>query len=137
MSATIDWGDPNAGSSSGTIQYQSGVYTVLGDYKYAEEGNYTIGVTINDVGGSTVSLVTSTAVVADAALTGGVLTPPVATEGMSFGNVTIFHFTDADSSGTVGDYTAVVSLGDGHQVTLTSTPGSNGRVVAHTGGGFD
>ena len=46
----------------------------------------------------------------------------------------MFHFTDADSAGTAGDYTAVVSLGDGHSVTLTSTAGTNGRCVEQGGG---
>jgi hypothetical protein len=51
--------------------------------------------------------------------------------------VVIFHFSDADPAGTASDYQAVVTLGDGNSVTLTSTASSNGQIVAHTGGGFD
>src|SRR5262249_9438474 len=51
---------------------------------------------------------TGTITVADAPLTAGALTPPVATEGQPFSNVTIFHFTDADPAGTASDYTATV-----------------------------
>src|SRR2546427_382135 len=37
-------------------------------------------------------------------LTAGAFTPPVATEGQAFSNVTVFHFTDADPNGTASDY---------------------------------
>ena len=75
---------------------------------------------------------------ADALLRVGSFTPPAnAVEGQSFTNLTVLHFTDDDPNGSVGDYTAVVTLGDGHQVTLTSTPSGNGQIVTNTGGGFD
>ena len=64
-----------------------------------------------------------------------VLPPPV--EGQAFSNVTVFHFSDADPNGTAGDYTAVVTLGDGNTLTLTSTRSANGQIVANPGGGFD
>ena len=67
--------------------------------------------------------------VADAALTAGTLTPPAATEGAAFSNVAVFHFTDADPAGTASDYTAMVDLGDGNTVTLTSTPSADGQIV--------
>src|SRR5262249_61040094 len=45
-SASIDWGDGN--TSAGTISFDSGsgVFTVAGSNTYAEEGNYTVTVTI-------------------------------------------------------------------------------------------
>src|SRR5205823_1504213 len=64
-------------------------------------------------------------------------TPPVATEGIAFSNVVVFHFSDADPAGTASDYTAVVTRGDGTSVPLTSVASANGQIVAHTGGGFD
>ncbi len=70
-------------------------------------------------------------------LTAGALTPPTAFEALAFSNVTVFHFTDADPSAAASDYTAVVTLGDGNTVTLTSTPSANGQIVANPGGGFD
>ena len=63
--------------------------------------------------------------------------PRSPTEGQAFSNVAVFHFTDADPAATVGDYTAVVTLGDGNAVTLTSTPSDNGQIVANPSGGFD
>ena len=85
---------------------------------------------------------------ADAALTAGTLSPPVATEGIAFTNTPVFHFTDAAGSyAKITDYTAVVQLGDGNSVTLNSSgvvsgPGitnaaPSGQVVAATGGGYD
>ncbi len=71
----------------------------------------------------------------DGVPTAGALTPPTATEGVPFSNVTIFHFTDADP-GVPSDFTAVVHLGDGNSVALTSTPSVRGQIVANAGG-FD
>jgi hypothetical protein len=75
--------------------------------------------------------------VADDPLTAAALTPPSATEGVPFNNVTVFHFTDADPAASVSDYSAQVTLGNGNSVTLTSTPSSNGRILANASGGFD
>src|SRR6202043_131992 len=73
--------------------------------------------------------------VADAALTAGAFTPPVATEGAAFSNTVVFHFTDADPNGTASDYVASVVTGD---ATLTSAANpSNVQIVANGGGGFD
>ena len=58
-------------------------------------------------------------------------------EGAAFSNVTVFHCTDADPNAVAADYTAVVTLGDGNQLTLTATPGGNGQIVANAQGGFD
>ena len=71
------------------------------------------------------------------------ITPPSIIEGKAFTG-TVFHFTDADSLATAGDYTALVNLGDGKSVTLNSSgvigkgpAGAGGRIVADAGGGFD
>jgi hypothetical protein len=57
---------------------------------------------------------------------------------------TVFHFTDGNPAATAGDYMAMVTLGDGHSVTLNSNgvvgsgPASaGGQIVAHASGGFD
>src|SRR5262249_23556019 len=101
-------------------------YTIL-----EEEYNQTFGVKVTDNEGgsrrgarSSTSASTSTFSVADAALTAGALTPPVATEGAPFTNVVVFHFTDADPNAVPGDFTPVVNRGNGTTVTLTSTPSS-------------
>ena len=72
------------------------------------------------------------------------LTPPPLVEGQAFTNQTVFHFTDADPSGTASQYAAIVTLGDGNSVTLDSggvvgspPPGASGKIVANPAGGFD
>src|SRR4029077_10761200 len=97
--------------------------------------NQTFSVVVTD-NVSTASATTSTFSVADAALTAGAFTPPVATEGAAFTNTVVFNFSDADPAGTASDYTAVVTLGDGNSVTLTSTPSANAQIVAHGDGTF-
>ncbi|MDB4872465.1 MAG: hypothetical protein JWL97_3469, partial [Gemmatimonadales bacterium] len=133
--ALIDWG--NGYVTDGTISADpSGGYDVVGNVTYGEEGTYTITVNLV-VQGVVTSTVSSTATVADAVLTAGALTPPVASEAQALSNATVFHFTDADTVATIGDYTALVTLGDGNTVTLSATPSSNGQIVANPNGGFD
>ena len=69
-------------------------------------------------------------------VTEGTLTPPDATEDVPF-TQTVFHFCDADPNTTAGDYTAVVTPGDGNTATLTGTAGPEGEIVADPAGGFD
>jgi hypothetical protein len=99
-----------------------------------EESSQTI--TATDTVMSGVTGISNTTTVADASLGAGALTPPNASAGAGFSNVTIFHFTDADPNGTASDFSAKVTLGDGNTVTLTSTPSTNGQIVANAGG-FD
>jgi hypothetical protein len=141
--AVVTLGDGNTVTLTSTpsangqiVPHAGGTFDVVLSYTYAEEvTGGTFKVFVSD--SSQVSLSSSIPYsVADAALTAGAFTPPVATAGVPFSNVTVFHFTDADPAGTASDYTAVVVLGDGNTVTLTSTPSANGQVVAN-GGGFD
>jgi hypothetical protein len=50
--AVIDWGDGSA-SDAGTIEFSGGVYHVFGSHSYTNVGTFTIGVTVEDEGGST------------------------------------------------------------------------------------
>src|SRR5207249_3084993 len=82
--ASINWGDGTA-ATTGTVTQPGGVgtaFVVSGSHTYAEEGSYTVTVSITDKGGSTKSA-TATATVADAALTASG-TAVSATEGNSF-----------------------------------------------------
>src|SRR5205823_5556491 len=67
FTATIHWGDTT--SSSGTVSFSAGVYTVDGTHTYADEGTYVISIDVLDDGGHTATI-TGSATVADAALTG-------------------------------------------------------------------
>jgi hypothetical protein len=133
-SASIDWGDSTP-STAGTITLANGVFTVQGGgHTYAEEGNFTVTVTISHEA-TTAQVVTSTANVADAALTAGALTPPLAAEGQAITDAVLLHFSDADPGGTASDYKATVTWGDG--TTENSATSANVQVVASSGGGFD
>ncbi len=118
------------------VAHAGGTFDVNLTHTYLEEiTGQTFSVTVTD-NQSQASGSTSLFSVADAALTAGVFTPPVATEGAAFSG-TVFNFREADPNGTASDYTAVVVLGDGSTVTLTSTFSADGQIVAHAGGTFD
>jgi hypothetical protein len=119
--ATMTWGDGNV--SSGTVTVSNNVFTVSGANTYAEEGTYSVSVSITD-GGAPASVVTSTAKVADAVpiITAATISP---FEGAAFSNLTVATFTD---NGTLSDFTAKITWGDG----TTST----GTIVAGTGNTF-
>jgi predicted enzyme related to lactoylglutathione lyase len=142
--ATIHWGDAagSATDTAGNITQPGGsgtpyvVTATTTPHTYAEEGSYTFTVTITNTTANASVSNNGTANVADAALTAGALTPPSATEGQSTGSVVLFHFTDADPNGTISDYTATVTWGDGTTETSVANPATV-QVVAHTGGGFD
>ncbi|HQU41818.1 MAG TPA: hypothetical protein PK867_03355, partial [Pirellulales bacterium] len=145
--ATVTLGDGNtltltsAASGNGQIvPHAGGGFDVQLSYTYAEElSGKTFGASVLDTGGASTSQSINTFSVADAVLssTAADLTPPVATEGAAFTNVTVLHFTDTDPNAAAGDYTATVALGDGNTLTLTSAASGNGQIVAHAGGGFD
>ena len=81
-SASINWGDSS--TSAGTITGSGGAFTVTGSHTYAEEGNYTITVTISDVdNNSNSATVTDSATVADAALTATCATPATSVQSFS------------------------------------------------------
>ena len=72
------------------------------------------------------------------------IAPATLVEGQPVTDQTVFHFTDANPDGTASQYTAVVTLGDGNTVTLSSSgvvgigpAGAGGQIVADPGGGFD
>jgi hypothetical protein len=127
----ISWGD----SMPDTVVTAPGIPASV-THVYAEEGNYTITATAKDELGNTATSNSVSVSVADAALTTNSFKPPVATEGAQF-NGTVLNFSDADPNGVASDYSALVTLGDSNTVTLTSTAGANGQIVAHGDGTFD
>jgi hypothetical protein len=124
FTATINWGDGGP-TSTGSISFNGNTYTVSGVHTYAEEGSYPISIAVSDAGGQTTTI-TGTATVADAPLH-ATATPVSAAEGQPVTNVQVAAFTDDDPNGSVGDYTATLTWGDGE----TST----GNIIA-SGGGF-
>jgi len=112
LSATIDWGDGSA-PTSGTISGSTN-FTVSGSHSYAEEGSYTITITVTDGQGQNASA-TSPATVGDAALT---LTQFAANPLGHHRASLSATFTDADPNGQVSDYTATINWGDGMSSTV-------------------
>ena len=125
FAAVISWGDGNS-SAGAVIADGGGLFTVTGDYTYAEEGTYSINILITDVGGASASTAGS-AVVGDAPLSANGRTIS-ALEGNPFTAV-LASFTDANANGTVEDFQASIDWGDGAK--------SHGTIQANANGGFD
>jgi hypothetical protein len=125
---TIDWGDGT--TTTGTVTAgQGGVFQVAGDHTYAEEGSFTVKVTVQDDGttptatGTTVTA-TGTATVGDAPLHMTVR-PISATEGRAFTGP-VATFTDAGGAEDAAKYKATIDWGDGTTTTGTVTAGQGG-----------
>jgi hypothetical protein len=112
--ATIDWGDGTANAQPASISGSS----VSASHVYAEEGSYTVTVTLQDADTSSNRVATSGgASVSDAAVTatGATIHSPNPLSG------TVASFSDADPNGTVADYTARIDWGDGSSSSGTIT----------------
>ena len=123
-SAGVSWGDGQ--TSPGFIGAGN---SVSGSHTYAEEGGYTLTVTVTDSTGATAGGTTSSSA-ADAAIT------------LSGTRLTVHHrsnftaivatLSDGDPNGTAADYTGRISWGDG----ATSTCPSTACTLAQVSGGF-
>jgi hypothetical protein len=125
LSATINWGDGS--HSRGTIS-GTGTFTVNGKHTYAEEGSYTISITVSNGTGDKANA-TSTATVSDAQLT-------LTRMRISSSNLLAVlkaSFTDADPHGQVTDYTATINWGDGNTTPVTVTKNPHGKGFVLTG----
>jgi hypothetical protein len=134
--ATIDWGDGGP-TSAGTITWDAAGHTfrVAGNHRYADDGGYTVTVTVSHGGSATPAV--SSATVADAALTAlaAANLPHVTAPGTAVGPITgIATFTDPAGVGaeTTADFTATINWGDGgtDPGTVVSLGGGNYRVDA-------
>jgi PKD repeat protein len=127
--ANIDWGDGTPVTAGTLVAYLSGGFDITSaGHTYAEEGSYTVTVTISDSGGAAATD-TSTALIVDAALH-VTASPITSTEGVATGNLTAASFTDDDPARTASDYSAEIFWGDGTVSNATS-------IVPNTTGGFD
>ena len=143
--AVVNLGNGHAVTLTGTLGVNGrivangdGGFDVRLSYTYfTAVTNQIFSVTVTDVGGASTSASTDNFSVAQSPLVAGPLTPPLAIAGQAFSNVTIFQFTDTNPALTGGNYAAVVTLGDGNTVTLTSAPSANGQIVPDGSGGYD
>ena len=108
-SATIVWGDGS--SSTGTIGATgAGSFTVSSSHAYAEEGSYSLSVTVTDVASYQATEQIS---VADGALQALPDEETIQTKKKTEFVADVASFTDSDPAGTTKDYRASISWGDG------------------------
>jgi hypothetical protein len=117
FTATIDWGDGSPTSVGVVSGPTGGPFTVSGSHTYLEEGTYSISVGVNDDGGSSATL-SASASVADASLSSQCAMPPVTLQAYS-GPTATFSDNVTPPAGTLSDFSATISWGDG-----TSSPGT-------------
>ncbi len=110
-SATINWKDGTP-ASAGAITLSGGVFTVKGSHTYEDQGTYHPAIVIHRASAPDSNVVTDTAAVADAPLTGknGVALNGV--EGRLVAG-TIVSFTDGNPLAPITDFKASVAWGDG------------------------
>src|SRR5205814_2121032 len=110
-SADIDWGDGNL--RSGERRVGGGSCTGSGRDTYAEEGRFTIKVTIRHDAAPDATAA-SAATVADPAVnaTGGFTVNAV--EGSASGSQTVATFTDPGGAEALADYSTDIDWGDGN-----------------------
>jgi cyclophilin family peptidyl-prolyl cis-trans isomerase len=145
---SINWGDGtplDTTSGKATATGTAGQFTITGTHTYKEAGNFPIDVKIADVhtstaggdnGGATAES-TTTASVADAALSGATGGTISATAGTPLNNAVVATFNDADPNAKAGDYTATINWGDGSPSTsgtvqATATTGQFQVLGSHT-----
>ena len=125
FTASIQWGD-GATTAGTVVQTGAGAYNVQGSHTYLHAGSDSVNVIVTSDGGTS-ETGTATATVANATLTATAVNVSTK-EGTTFTGK-VAHFTDANSSASAADFTALIGWGDG---TTTS-----GTVVANNSGGFD
>ena len=125
--ATVDWGDGT--SSAGAVAATSGGFMVNGSHTYAQEGTFTVTVTVADVGGSSATA-TSAADVAPAAISGTAV-PISGFERTPLVNVPVATFLHANGGETVGNFNVTIDWGDG--TSSTGTVSESGTTYTVTG----
>jgi hypothetical protein len=136
FSGTIDWGDGSAGHpdvttfTSGAVAAVEGGYTISSNHQYAEQGNYSITVTVNDADGSSTNITGSTTV-ADAPLTPGTVS---ASGGVELTKATTLAatVTDANPAALAGDFSGSINWGDGTEGSVFDSSAVSGSAGNYT-----
>jgi hypothetical protein len=113
FTATIDWGDGTS-PDAGTVSGSGGFFAVSGSHTYADEGNFTVKVTLTDDDPGTASATaTGMANVADADIMFGGGSLITATEGNSFSGQAASFIDVGYPNNSPSDFTATIDWGDG------------------------
>jgi hypothetical protein len=108
FTATIAWGDGITSAGSLTSDPNGG-FLVNGGHTYAEDGAYTLAVSVTEIGGPTAAG-SESVIVRDAALHALGESGPF--RSATFSGV-VATFTDDDPNGVTSDYSAMIDWGDG------------------------
>jgi N-acetylneuraminic acid mutarotase len=120
--ATINWGDGSP-VSSGTIGASGSTFAVSGSHTYAEEGTYTVSVTIRDQGGSAVTIM-STATIAIVAPTASISGPTNGVPGQP--RTFTFAATHPSPVDQAAGFIYTINWGDGTPVQTIPRSAGNG-----------
>ncbi len=129
----INWGDGTL--SLPTFLGSNGSFTLEGTHTYAEDGNYTVTLNVNDGVGDSASI-GDPAIVADAALTqGSVPSPLLFTPGVLASNILLMTFSDANQFAPASDFIGTLGWGDGTvslATIIAGAPGTFSVLGSHT-----
>ena len=136
FTGTIDWGDKTPITNAQFTSGGGGGFLVKGTHKFNEQGNFTVVVSLKDVGGQSTSTTTAATIAAaplNANTTG--LGPLTIVEGKTFSGV-VANFIDGNPTKPLGDFTVGINWGDGTLLdagTVTQLPSGLYQVVGtHT-----
>src|SRR5207302_7769416 len=115
--ATIDWGDGT--TTAGSVSTAGGgQFTVGGSHTYADEGSFTMSVTLADnAPGTSSATAVNTATISEADVLAVTATPIAATEGVALNNAQVATFTTTNTANVAGAFTAELLWGHGTSST--------------------
>jgi hypothetical protein len=138
FTATIDWGDGT--TTPGVVTGSLGSFAVSGTHTYADEGGFTITVTVTDVANAQTASSSGTATVAESDVLAGTGLAISATQFVPFSGA-VANFSDSNTTNVASDFTATINWGDGN-TTAAVVSGSGGAFTVSgthtytTAGGF-
>jgi hypothetical protein len=127
-SADIAWGDSSTTAGTITFDASSGTFTVSGSHNYADEGQFSLAVTIHHET-APAATVNSIARASEADLLAPAPGQPTVApvEGMSFSGA-VAAFTDSGYPGNIAaDFTATIDWGDGSPTDTGTVSGGGGQ----------